>query len=299
MNVSWRKLKFQVDAEQARVLEEFLVDRGVLAISIENAGDDQLYALAQEQSPLWKANTLSALFDSNTDVTALAADVASALSIPLMHPPQEVADQDWVSVYRSQSKPLCFGERLWVVPEGHTAPEGAITLFLDAGLAFGSGAHATTALCLDWLSRQNLQGKSILDYGCGSGILALAALKLGATQALGVDIDQQALETSRENATRNGLVGLFEATLPEEIPVGYRADIILANILANPLIGLASHLMRFMVSDGYLLLTGILSKQVDRVRSAYTDSFDFSVDYRTQAPNEQWALLLGRKRIDC
>jgi ribosomal protein L11 methyltransferase len=189
-------------------------------------------------------------------------------------------------------RPLRFGQRLWVCPSWLVPPDlGAVTIMLDPGLAFGSGSHATTALCLEWLERQSLTGKSVIDYGCGSGILAIAALKLGARAAWGIDTDPQALAVSRENAARNGIGPELTLFLPAQAPADMRADRVLANILAGPLMELAARLTAMVRPGGGLALSGMLANQAEEVSKHYMQDFDLTLETR-----DDWVLLSGIRR---
>lgn len=190
-------------------------------------------------------------------------------------------------------QPMRFGQRLWIVPSWHAAPEpDAVNLLLDPGLAFGTGTHPTTALCLEWLDAQQLQGRQVLDFGCGSGILAIAALLLGAEQAVGTDIDIQAIEASRDNAGRNGIdPARFPLYLPEQLPDG-QADVVVANILAGPLVELAGQIGERVKPGGLLALSGILVEQAEEVRAAYADKFDLD----PTAEKDGWVRITGIRR---
>lgn len=189
--------------------------------------------------------------------------------------------------------PMRFGQRLWIVPSWHAAPEpDAVNLLLDPGLAFGTGTHPTTALCLEWLDAQPLDGMQVLDFGCGSGILAIAALLLGAEHAVGTDIDVQALEASRDNAGRNGIdPARFPLYLPEQLPQG-QADVVVANILAGPLVALAPRIIERVKPGGRLALSGILLEQAEEVRAAYTSQFDLD----PTAEKDGWVRITGVRR---
>lgn len=188
--------------------------------------------------------------------------------------------------------PMRFGRRLWIVPSWHAAPEpGAVNLLLDPGLAFGTGTHPTTALCLEWLDAQTLAGEQVLDFGCGSGILAIAALLLGADHAIGTDIDIQAIEASRDNAKRNGIAeDRFALYLPEQLPAG-QSDTVVANILAGPLVALAPQIIERVKPGGRLALSGILAEQADDVRAAYADAFRLD----PTAEKDGWVRISGTR----
>ncbi|MEW6692942.1 MAG: 50S ribosomal protein L11 methyltransferase, partial [Pseudomonadota bacterium] len=205
-----------------------------------------------------------------------------------------VEDQDWERAWMDQFQPLRFGEKLWIVPSWIEAPDAeAVNILLDPGLAFGTGTHPTTALCLEWLDGADMAGKTVLDYGCGSGILAIAALKLGATDAWGIDIDPQALTATRDNAARNGIeASRLHTGLPGALPKDALFDVLLANILMGPLIELAPTLTGHVRPGGRLVLSGLLGEQAEEVMAAYAADFDFD----PPALKEGWARLTALRR---
>ena len=293
----WIQLQIPADPDNADQLEDLLMEMGCDAVSMEDAADQPLYEPDPGTTPLWSQTTVTGLFDSDRDIEQLCADVRNAWHQQTQQALPEievtlVEDKDWERAWMDNFQPLKFGERLWIVPSWHEAPDpDAANLMLDPGLAFGTGTHPTTALCLEWLDGQDVQGKQVIDYGCGSGILGLAALLLGANLVIGVDTDPQALEASRENARRNGVddskLALY---LPEDEP-DKQADVMLANILAQPLIGLAPHLASRTRPGGDLVLSGILSNQVREVMAVYEPWF--VMDEPEQ--REEWIRLTGRR----
>jgi ribosomal protein L11 methyltransferase len=234
---------------------------------------------------------VSALVPGDADVAALVADAGRRAGVAL--PPQvaqPVAEQDWVRASQRQFEPIRISSRLWIVPSWHAAPDaGAINIVLDPGLAFGTGSHPTTQLCLAWLERTIRGGESVIDYGCGSGILAIAAMKLGAGHAHGVDIDEQALLAARRNALQNQV----QAEFHDAAGAGLQpAQIVVANILSRPLVVLAPLLARLTAPRGQLALAGVFGDQADEVAAAYRPWFDLEV-----AANEgYWVLLEGARR---
>ena len=293
----WIQLQIPADPDNADQLEDLLMEMGCGAVSMEDAADQPLYEPDPGTTPLWSQTTVTGLFDSDRDIEQLCADIRDAWHQQTQQALPEievtlVEDKDWERAWMDNFQPLKFGERLWIVPSWHEAPDpDAANLMLDPGLAFGTGTHPTTALCLEWLDGQDVQGKQVIDYGCGSGILGLAALLLGANLVIGVDTDPQALEASRENARRNGVddskLALY---LPEDEP-DKQADVMLANILAQPLIGLAPHLASRTRPGGDLVLSGILSNQVREVMAVYEPWF--VMDEPEQ--REEWIRLTGRR----
>jgi ribosomal protein L11 methyltransferase len=241
--------------------------------------------------PLWPLSRVSALFAAEADAPAALAAAAVALGLPLPPAEQaEVAEQDWVRATQAQFGPIAIGAGLWIVPSWSTPPADAVhVLRLDPGLAFGTGSHPTTRLCLQWLTAELKRGESVLDYGCGSGILAIAAALLGAGRVEGTDIDAQAIRASAANAAANGVQARFAS--PDALPPG-TYDVVVANILANPLVVLAPLLAARTRAGGRIVLSGILARQADEVTGAYTPWFNIAPS-RTA---EGWVLLSGIRR---
>ncbi len=293
----WTKLKLKVDSHEAETAAAALEESGAMAVAFEDAGDEPLFDERPEAPPanpaLWAQTWVSGLFESQAQAQAAIDFVRQALQrqdTPV-HETETLPDQDWERAWLERWQPLHFGGALWVCPSWRTPPDpAAVNVILDPGLAFGTGTHATTALCLEWLAQRPLTGCTVIDYGCGSGILAIAALKLGAHEAFGVDVDAGALEVSQENARRNAVADRYHAMLPAALPADLRADIVIANILAEPLITLAPQITHRVKPGGSLLLSGMLATQVDEVRAAYASQFRFELLLR-----EEWALLAGTR----
>lgn len=293
----WIQLQIPADPDNADQLEDLLMEMGAEAVSMEDAADQPLYEPDPGTTPLWHQTSVTGLFDSQLDTDQLCSDIKDAWHQQTQQSLPEieitlVEDKDWEREWMEDFKPLQFGRRLWIVPSWHQAPDpDAANLSLDPGLAFGTGTHPTTALCLEWLDGQDVKSQQIIDYGCGSGILGLAALLLGADHVIGVDTDSQALEASRENARRNDVEeSRLDLYLPEDEPDTV-ADVMLANILAQPLIGLAPHLAGKVKPGGHLVLSGILSNQARDVMAAYEPWF--IMDEPEQ--REEWIRLTGRR----
>ncbi|AOY89834.1 ribosomal protein L11 methyltransferase [Marinobacter salinus] len=293
----WIQLQIPADPDNADQLEDLLMEMGADAVSMEDAADQPLYEPDPGTTPLWSHTTVTGLFQSDRDIDQLCADIRDAWHQQSQQSLAEidvtlVEDKDWARAWMEDFHPLKFGERLWIVPSWHEAPDpGAANLMLDPGLAFGTGTHPTTALCLEWLDGHEVQGKQVIDYGCGSGILGLAALLLGCDHVVGVDTDPQALEASRENARRNGVdESKLDLYLPEDEP-DTKADVMLANILAQPLISLAPHLAALTRPGGDIVLSGILAYQARDVMDAYEPWF--VMDEPEQ--REDWIRLTGRR----
>jgi len=294
------ELSLIVRTEQQPRVEEALEDLGALSITLRDADaetpDEQaIFEPGVGELPLWPTITLDALFDEHVDRRGLAAALGDLL--PWLEPEQlsfrDVADQDWERAWMDQFKPMAFGRRLWIYPWNIEPPIDAeiIAVRLDPGLAFGSGTHPTTALCLEWLDGLDLCGKTITDYGCGSGILAIAALKLGAAAAIGVDNDPQALTASADNALRNGVADRLTLFLPEDHP-GDATDVFVANILAGPLDVLAPTFAAAAKPGAPFAISGILAGQKDELLTRYEEWFE---DLRTDR-RDDWVRISGRRR---
>lgn len=287
-------LELRLKSSQPEWVEEVLTAQGAQAISLEDAGDTPILEPPPGTTPLWQDTVVRALFSVAVDWVEVRAALEASLSPELWRDWEvlPVEDHDWVRAWQAQEKPRRFGERLWICPthaEVKLAP-GEALVSLDAGLGFGTGAHPTTALCLEWLAAADLRDRRVLDYGCGSGILAIAALRLGAAAAVAIDIDPQALIATTENAQRNAVSDRLQVASPEAAPPLEDFDVVLANILARPLIELAPRLMRAAQSRAWLILTGILREQADAVRAAYAPQV---VQWHEQS-DEVWVALIGR-----
>lgn len=299
--MSWTEIVIEVARDHAEALSDALMDAGALSVSVEDADEG-----TEAERPLfgepgmepveaaWERSRVVALADADADHAAIVADAVAAAGIDsgkasyILRP---VAEQDWVRLTQSQFEPIHIGKNIWVVPSWHDAPDpNALLLELDPGLAFGTGSHPTTRLCMEWLEANAPQG-SVLDYGCGSGILAMVAKKLGAAQVIGVDIDPQAIESARYNSERNHCdISFF---LPEEFadadaPQAF--DVVVANILSSPLKLMAPMLSSRVAPGGALVLSGILARQADEVAAAYAPFIKMSV----WAEHDGWIALAGR-----
>ena len=296
--MAWLKLTATVPGQQAESLSEALLELGALSVDIHDAdaGTPNEQAIFGEpgepEAHLWQHNQLTALFPEGAAVEAIITEAAHAVGLrsPLDYCITTLEDNDWVRLTQAQFDPIRISQRLWIVPTWHAPSDpGAINIILDPGLAFGTGSHPTTRLCLRWLDTHIKGGENILDYGCGSGILAIAALKLGASHATGVDVDEQAIQASRDNAKTNEVKAEF--CLPGETPQ-QPADIVVANILTNTLKVLAPLLASATRTGGRIVLSGILDKQADDVINTYTQWFDLD----PPAMEDGWACISGVKR---
>ncbi|HQR24057.1 MAG TPA: 50S ribosomal protein L11 methyltransferase [Steroidobacteraceae bacterium] len=272
--------------------EDALAGLDAVAVTLEDAADDPVLEPAPGATPLWPTVRLRALFDASADGRAVVSHIAARF--PGLPPPQLVTIEDkaWEREWLKDFRPMRFGRRLWVCPGGQPAGDAdAVRIELDPGLAFGTGTHPTTALCLEWLDARDLHGCAVVDYGCGSGILAIAALKLGAASVRAIDIDPQALIATRDNAFRNGVHAGLAVTSEPGLPPG-SVDILVANILAGPLAELAPRFGAAVRVGGELALSGVLTSQVDAVTAAYRPWFDIAFT----ATREGWGLIGGRRR---
>lgn len=303
----WLQLKARVAPEQAELLEELLMAEGATAITLQDAHDDPVFEPERGTTPLWDETVLTGLYDDLEGLAAMLERLAAAWAqaMPGESCPEIehelLADRDWEREWMDDFKPLRMGQRLWIVPSWHEPPDpDAVNLHLDPGLAFGTGTHPTTALCLEWLDglalTGKLSGRAILDIGCGSGILAIAALKLGAGEATGTDIDPQALQASRDNAIRNAIVDDdLRLCYPEELAktgTAARFPVVIANILAGPLIELAATVAGHVAPSGRLVLSGILENQASEVIDAYREQ---GLVMDEPVIREGWVRLSGRR----
>lgn len=294
----WQSVRILVDSKEAEPLSDALIAAGALSVSLEDADagtvdETPLFGEPDRATAeLWKRSIAVVLLDEQADIPALFAAAANSAGIPVpgQYQVEPVAEQDWVKLTQSQFDPIPISPRLWIVPTWHEAPDStAINLKLDPGLAFGTGSHPTTRLCLRWLD-EHLRGfETLLDFGCGSGILAIAAGKLGAGPVDGVDIDPQAVTASNYNAELNSVTAHF--CLPDELADG-QYDVVVANILTNPLKSMAPLLAGRVRPAGQLVLSGILSEQAQDVMRVYGPWFDFA----PPAEDEGWVRLAGVKR---
>lgn len=293
----WISATLISDADHAEALADGLFGQGAISVTIEDAEagtpeeTPQFGEPGGPAAPLWRKSRVVALFDPADDIPARIARATAELGLDDLPEPEltEVDEQDWVRLTQAQFEPIRINDRLWIVPSWHAAPDpAAINLVLDPGLAFGTGSHPTTRLCLDWLSAHVSGGETVLDYGCGSGILGLAAAKLGAGSVLGVDIDEQALLSAAANADNNG-VSLRLAHSSE--PIEDRFAIVVANILTNPLRLLAPLLADRVAPGGHLVLAGVLAEQAPLVIDAYAPF----IELHPGASLDGWVRLEGRR----
>ncbi|MGD9592124.1 MAG: 50S ribosomal protein L11 methyltransferase [Candidatus Berkiella sp.] len=292
--MSWVEISFETPQAQAQIWSDKLEALGAASVSFYDAGTTPILEPLPGETTLWHQVKVVGLFSQDD----FNETIIHAIQKQLPHTPIQsavLAEQDWTRTWLEYFKPIQFGEKLWIVPTDASAPEqkDAVIVRLDPGLAFGTGTHPTTALCLGWLDKNPPLNQTVLDYGCGSGILAIGALKLGAAHAFAIDYDPQALIATQENGLRNDIkANQLTVCLPENKPANLKAQTILANILAQPLISLSSVLTEHCTPGGNLVMSGLLVNQIDEVGAAYEPFFDIK-DVQVQ---EEWALLYCIKR---
>lgn len=297
--MSWQQLRVQVRSDQLEPVEQLLLDHGGLSISYLDAEDQPVFQKEPGSTPLWDLVDLICLFEKDSNLDGLlfllkqhpAVDDTATLSLEVLE------DQAWERSWMSDFEAMQFGERLWVCPSWQEPPDPeAINIMLDPGLAFGSGSHATTSLCLKWLEQCVDTHRTVIDYGCGSGILAIAAALLGAPRVIAVDNDPQAITATQENARRNNIPdGVIECYLPEQLNEScgaLQADILVANILAEPLKQLAERFAELTKAGGELALSGLLAEQAKPLLDHYAQWFDMS----DAIFSEEWTRLTGRRK---
>ena len=295
--MSWIQVRFHCAAAmpqpQQEALEDALLEVGAVSVTYQDAGDQPILEPGVNETPLWDELILSALFNADINVVAtlILLEAVYGSELP-SHKVEILEDKDWIREWMDSYKPMQFGSRLWICPSWCEVPDkNAVTIMLDPGLAFGTGTHATTAMCLQQLDQMDVKGKTVIDYGCGSGILAIAALLLGAKSVVCVDTDPQALKTTLENAQRNGISeDRLQVYLPDEEPQ-HAVDLVLANILAGPLVELAPKLMSLTACGGELILSGLLNEQREVIVEAYGE-----IQFEVFKTENEWLCLQGRKK---
>ena len=291
--MEWRQFVMNLESIEPDRVEEILLRHGAQSVTLTDAGDNPVLEPAPGETPLWTDTRATALFTAETDFDSLCHDLRQTLNLDALpaHHIETLADRVWEREWLKDFGPMQFGRRLWIVPgDIDIATPDAVVVRLDPGLAFGTGTHPTTALCLEWLDQIDLDGKTVLDFGCGSGILSVAALKLGAAFVNAVDIDLQAITATRQNAARNGVSDalLAETTIDADAP---QFDIVVANILAGTLSEYAEFICKRLKPGGLLALSGILSEQAEDVANTYRKQINFS----PAAVQDNWARLAGTK----
>lgn len=304
--MAWQQLHLQCEKINVDLAEALLLEAGALSIALDDAGDQPLFEPLPGESPLWDEVILTGLFDATTEsgsrqaVEQLSHEIGAQVQASRTWL-SAVDDKDWEREWMTHYHPIACANNLWIVPNWLEAPDSEATnIIMDPGLAFGTGYHATTRLCLDWLTEQDLQDKVVIDYGCGSGILGIAALLLGARHVYAVDIDPQAVLATNQNAERNHVEGQLQAFLPDDFH-SYCAqhniasvDVIAANILAKPLIGLAPYFATLIGQQGRIVLAGLIESQTQQVSDAYSPYFALDAKHAFTAQEDQhWQRLSG------
>lgn len=291
----WIQLRITTTEEKAEQVSDMLQGWGAQAVSFVDAQDTPIYEPMPGEVIYWAKTIVVGLFDAEHPMDKVLANLQKVALFRngCEYKLEQLEDKDWEREWMDNFHPIKFGNRLWVCPSWRDIPDPtAVNVLLDPGLAFGTGTHPTTALCMQWLDEHIQPGHTVVDFGCGSGILGIAALKLGAQRVVGIDIDPQAIEASTANAERNGVASQIELYLPKNQP-SLQADVVVANILAGPLAELATVISSYVRPGGLLALSGILQSQAENVIAAYTAEFDFD----PVAEQEEWVRLSARKRL--
>ncbi|QIQ21171.1 50S ribosomal protein L11 methyltransferase [Zophobihabitans entericus] len=290
----WIQIKINTSGQKAEQISDLLSDLGAVSVTFQDTYDVPIFEPLPGETRLWGDTDVIGLYDAETEVDPLIAELRQSplLTEHFSYKVEQLEDKDWEREWMDNFHPMKFGRRLWICPSWREIPDpNAVNVMLDPGLAFGTGTHPTTSLCLSWLDSLDLTGKTIIDFGCGSGILAIAALKLGAKQAIGLDIDPQALQATRDNAQRNNVSDRLTVYLAKDLPDNLTADVVIANILAGPLKELAPQIIQLVKPDGLLGLSGVLSSQAESVCEAY--QADFTLDAVVE--QDEWCRITGKK----
>lgn len=295
--MDWRQFVMDLETLNPDRVEEVLLRHGACSVTYSDAGDRPLLEPAPGETPMWADTRVTGLFDADADLAALQADLLSALGLAQLpaHRITRLADRAWEREWLRDFGPMRFGDRLWICPgDSQAEAPDAVVVRLDPGLAFGTGTHATTALCLEWLDGLPLEGRTLLDFGCGSGVLAIAGLKLGCSLAVAMDIDHQAVVATRANAAANGVDDRL-AAVGSAFDVDGEFDVVVANILAGPLIELADSIAHRVARGCSLALSGILSGQVGEVLEAYRPWIEFDEPVEREQGGQVWVRLSGSR----
>jgi ribosomal protein L11 methyltransferase len=290
----WIQLRINSQAEYAEQIGDMLSANGAQAVTFVDAKDTPMYEPKPGEIMLWPDTQITGLYDANYDMQQVIAQLSKSkiLGPDFNHKLDQLEDKDWEREWMENFHPMQFGKRLWICPSWCPVPDpSAVNVMLDPGLAFGTGTHPTTSLCLQWLDTLQLEQSTVVDFGCGSGILGIAALKLGAKRVIGIDIDPQAILASQDNANRNEVGEQIELYLPENQPE-LKADVVLANILAAPLRELRQVITAYCKPDGKLVLSGILDNQAEEINALYSEDFEME----PIAIEGEWARVSGTKK---
>lgn len=291
----WIQIKLNANAENAEAIGDMLMEEtGAVSVTFLDAQDTPVFEPLPGETRLWGDTDVVGLYDAETDMKFVLEMLKNSplIAADFAYKVEQLEDKDWEREWMDNFHPMRFGRRLWICPSWHEVPEpDAVNVMLDPGLAFGTGTHPTTSLCLEWLDGQDLTGKTVIDFGCGSGILAIAAIKLGAAKVIGIDIDPQAILASRDNAERNGVADQLELFLPQDQPEGIQADVVVANILAGPLRELSPVIKSLVKDNGLLAISGVLESQAEDVATYYSDELQLD----PTAVREEWCRIAGQK----
>lgn len=294
----WLQLLFDVQPEHAEFTEDLLLASGCAAVTFKDGADDPVFEPERGTTPLWQSTVLVGLYDSDSEEQTIVDQVRIGYILEGIkdfpnYRSEILEDSEWEKSWMDHFHPIQFGQRLWVCPSWRDIPDpDAVNLILSPGLAFGTGSHPTTSLCLKWLDSLDLKGKTLVDYGCGSGILGIAGLLLGAKTMLGCDNDPQAITATRNNAEKNSITqDQYKVYMPDEF-TEVQSDIVVANILAHPLVFLSDRIKACLKPGAYLGLSGLLERQIEEVQAAYKDQIQFN----EPIIEDGWVLLSGIKQ---
>lgn len=291
----WIQIKLNATNDNAEAIGDMLMEEtGAVSVTFLDAKDTPVFEPLPGETRLWGDTDVVALYEADMDTSLILQQIKASnmFAEGFAHKVEQVEDKDWEREWMDNFHPMQFGRRLWICPSWREVPDPqAVNVMLDPGLAFGTGTHPTTALCLEWLDNLDLSGKTVIDFGCGSGILAIAAIKLGAAKVIGIDIDPQALLASKDNAARNGVEDQIDVYLPKDQPEGLVADVVVANILAGPLRELSPIIKGLLKPGGQLAMSGILDTQAESVAEFYRD--DLELDPIVE--KSEWCRISGRK----
>lgn len=289
----WLQLIIPTDENSADQLSDALMEHGAVSVTLQDMQDQPVLEPTPGTTPMWSQTRVVGLFDANDDLNQVIKNIEQQLrkKIPDWKG-EQLEDKDWVRAWMDDFKPMQFGKKLWVVPSTFEPPQpDAANILLDPGLAFGTGTHPTTSMCLEWLDANPPEGKDIIDFGCGSGILAIAAILLGANHAEAIDLDPQALIATHDNAEKNNVSSNIKTYLPDEF-TAHTTPLLLANILAGPLVELAAYFAELTDPQGQVVLSGILAEQAEAVLAAYKENFEIEI-WKQQG---DWICLAGVRK---
>ena len=293
--MSWQEITFELQSADVADFEDALMSLGALSITLRDAADQPILEPPPAATPVWDKVLLTAMFDGSPDPAAIADQLTALLKLPAIprYRVDELQDREWRRTWMDHFRPMQFGERLWICPSGYDPPsdEDAVIVDLDPGLAFGTGSHPTTALCMQWLDQHNVRDKTVVDFGCGSGVLAIAAAKLGAKVVYAVDNDPQALQAVTSNAQQNSVQDIVQISEAEYIAPA-SVDILIANILLKPLLELRDEFVRLLLPGGRIVLSGLLAEQQETLEDAYRQQFTFDACETMQ----EWVRLSALRR---